>query len=286
MENTFCINAAIAAMRNTAPVRFTHHKSMDQPAKHALHLNDHIEIYIYVAGKHRYMVENTVYELQRGDVIVINPFEVHKALLDEETLYERFYFTVHSNAFDGMYYDPLAAVLRKPSGTGNLISFDDQTREEVLQMLYAVSDCFRDGQNDQLRALGLFLQILDRINRCLNTAQNTLVENTHTPDLLTRILTYIARHTPELQSTTEIAVALGMTPQYLSTYFSKRVGTPLKTYIQAKKIALAKDLLDKGADVTQACFECGFNDCSYFIRVFKKYVGCTPLVYKTDIHKQ
>ena len=54
-------------------------------------------------------------------------------------------------------------------------------------------------------------------------------------------------------------------------------------WIQAKKIALAKDLLDKGADVTEACYECGFNDCSYFIRVFKKYVGMTPLTYKNSL---
>ena len=49
---------------------------------------------------------------------------------------------------------------------------------------------------------------------------------------------------------------------------------------QAKKITLAKDLLDRGADVTTACYECGFNECSYFIRVFRKYVGMTPRKYR------
>ena len=76
-----------------------------------------------------------------------------------------------------------------------------------------------------------------------------------------------------------------MTSQYLSSYFSKQVGTPLKAYIQTKKVARAKDLLDKGSDVTQACYDCGFNDCSYFIRTFKKHVGMTPLTYKLGIEK-
>ena len=78
----------------------------------------------------------------------------------------------------------------------------------------------------------------------------------------------------------QIAEALGVSPQYLSTYFAKRIGTPLKIFVQAKKIALAKQLLSKGADVTGACFDSGFNDCSYFIRIFKKYVGITPLRFK------
>jgi len=90
----------------------------------------------------------------------------------------------------------------------------------------------------------------------------------------------VAEHCAQIQSVTEISSALGVSSQYLSSYFSKHVGTPLKTYVQAKKIALAKALLDQGADVTRACYECGFNDCSYFIRVFKAYVGVTPMAYK------
>jgi len=105
------------------------------------------------------------------------------------------------------------------------------------------------------------------------------------PELLEQILSYVARNTASLQSTQQIAQALGLTPQYLSTYFRRHIGTPLKIYIQAKKIALAKDLLDKGADVTGACFDSGFNDCSYFIRVFKKYVGVTPLNYRRSLRK-
>ena len=94
-----------------------------------------------------------------------------------------------------------------------------------------------------------------------------------------RILTYVAENTATLRSTSEIASNLGVSPQYLSSYFSRHIGTSLKHYIQTKRIALAKELLDGGADVTEACYESGFCDCSYFIRVFKKHVGMTPFSY-------
>ncbi len=32
-------------------------------------------------------------------------------------------------------------------------------------------------------------------------------------------------------------------------------------------------LSEDGANVTEACFHCGFNDLSYFINIFKRYKG-------------
>ena len=283
MEDFFRIDATINAMRGALPIRMAHHKTIDKPGNHVLHINNYVEIYVYVSGNHNYIVENSVYELKRGDVIVINPLEVHKALPLSKGDYERFYFLVDVHTFDAMCVNPLAAFLGKPLGTGNLISFDEETREEMLSVLYTISDCLSDGRDDQLRALTGFMRLLDALHHRMLTAGSSLGAVTKTPALLEKILIYVAENTATIQSITEIASALGLSPQYLSGYFSKQVGTPLKTYIQAKKIALAKDLLDKGADVTAACYECGFNDCSYFIRVFKKYVSMTPLAYKNSL---
>lgn len=280
MAQNFHIDANMNIMRGAIPIRFSHHKSVDKPENHVLHLNNYVEIYIYVFGNHNYIVENNLYELKRGDIIVINPREVHKALPLCETLYERFYFLIDRNTFDGMNFDPLARILNKPPHMGNLVSFDDKTCQSILNMLYEISDCFFNGRNDQLRAFGYLMRILDEIDRYLKNGCPSDGDITQTPELLRKILVYVSKHTKDLQAITEISDALGVTPQYLSSYFSKQIGTPLKTYIQAKKIALAKDLLDKGADITWTCYECGFNDCSYFIKIFKKYVGKTPMAYK------
>ena len=282
MKEKLWLDADIAAMSHSAPIRFAHHKTIDKPENHVLHINNHVEIYFYISGNHRYIVENTLYELQRGDIIVINPREVHRALPLSEGPYERFYFLVDSNAFGGMNLDPLEPILRKPPDIGNLISPDKRTKDAIIDTLYEISACFTEGKNEQLRAFSLFLRILDEINRNIKNAAPSMGSITQMPSLLRQILVYIAENTAELQSTAQISEAIGITPQYLSSYFSKHTGTSLKVYIQAKKIALAKTLLDKGLDVTQTCYDCGFNDCSYFIKIFKKYVGVTPLTYKLE----
>ena len=275
MESTFWLDADISALRTDMPIHFAHHRNPDTAENHRLHLNNHLEIYFFISGDHQYIVENDLYTLKPGDAILINPRQVHKALPRGDGMYERFYFLLSDRALEGLQQDPLKDLL---SSHSNLVSFPEPARTQVINMLYSISDCFRDGQNDQLRAFSLFLGIMAEFRRHLGQVAQS--RTAHTPELLRRILTYVNDHTASIQTTAEVATALGVSPQYLSTYFSRHIGTPLKTYIQAKKIGLAKDLLSQGADVTRTCFDCGFNDCSYFIRIFKKYVGVTPLVYK------
>jgi len=281
MAENFDLDANMTVMRGAVPIRFAHHRGPDKPENHRLHINNYVEIYFYIRGDHRYIVEDSLYEMRRGDVIVISPREVHKALLTGEVEdYERFYFLVDPSSFSGMAFDPMAALRERRACEGNLISFDDETREVVIGMLYAIGECFENGRNDQLRALSYFFRILDECAGTAYSRRKSAEASARTPELLAKILAYISANTSRIDSVTEMAAELGLTPQYLSSYFSKHIGTPLKTYIQAKKITLAKDLLDRGADVTTACYECGFNECSYFIRVFRKYVGMTPRKYR------
>ena len=285
MDDCFLIQGNISILRNSVPIRFVHRKNTDTPENHKLHINNYLEVYVYVQGNHQYMVENKIYSLQRGDIILISPREVHKALPLESCMYERFYLLVDERCFDDFVYNPLSALLKPCANMENLISPQPEIRKRILDLLYGISDCFTKDENRQTQALGLVLQLLDLcIRQRMHTApsENAVAS---VPQLLEKILFYVAENTASIQSTVQIADALGISSQYLSSYFSKHIGTPLSVYVQTKKIALAKDLLDQGADVTGACFESGFNDCSYFIRIFKKHVGVTPLRYQQALSK-
>ncbi len=62
--------------------------------------------------------------------------------------------------------------------------------------------------------------------------------------------------------------------------------TPL-SIIQFEIIAMAKMLLlnDK-INVSDVAYSLGFNDPSYFIRLFKKKTGVTPKIYKQEHAKE
>lgn len=79
----------------------------------------------------------------------------------------------------------------------------------------------------------------------------------------------------------DLAAEAGLVPQYFCRAFKKASGkTPIE-YLNFYRIECAAELLiSSSIDVTNVALQCGFNDISYFIRLFSKYKGMTPKVYR------
>ncbi len=78
-----------------------------------------------------------------------------------------------------------------------------------------------------------------------------------------------------------VSEVLKLSPNYISGYFNREVGTSLAQYIAQKRIKKAKLMLTTtDQKMAQIASECGFNDVSYFSSVFKKHTGVTPLAFR------
>jgi len=51
-------------------------------------------------------------------------------------------------------------------------------------------------------------------------------------------------------------------------------------FVNHYRIDKAKKLLMNGKNVTEACYDCGFESLSYFNRVFKNVTGQNPQTFK------
>lgn len=92
-------------------------------------------------------------------------------------------------------------------------------------------------------------------------------------------------HWVEENYTTEIRIdqaakEVNLTPIAFSRWFKVQTGTNFINYVNDQRIYHAKNLLLNGKNVSEACYSCGFNNLSYFNRVFKKAVSCSPKDYK------
>jgi len=272
------IEFELNCFRDCPGIVFAHKRFSDSPENHRLHINKNCEIYVFVEGDADYIVENHYYTLHRGDILLINPHEVHKAVLKSTAEYERFYLLFREGAFRPFQESPISGLLSKPAGGENLISFPEAEREEILDLLNEIS-LMAQRKEASYRMLAKILEFVHRIEQGYS-AEPAVLPCGSLDSLLSAALLYIDENLTSLQSVSEIAKKLNVSLPYLSMRFSRSVGTPLKSYIQAKRIAFAKRLLDSGRSVTDACYESGFNECSYFIRVFRKYIGMTPLRYR------
>ncbi|MCR4694686.1 MAG: response regulator [Pseudobutyrivibrio sp.] len=70
-------------------------------------------------------------------------------------------------------------------------------------------------------------------------------------------------------------------PDYGSRIFKKEYGVTFSGYIQQKRLDLAKSMLEETSLPVSAISEqVGYDDYSYFTRVFRKTVGITPVEYR------
>ena len=278
----------IPLSKDNSPITFAHNKTISSSNEHFLHLNDNIELYVFISGDADYIVEDECIPLRSGDVVVILPHEVHMPVIKSNCLYERFYMLLPLDAFSSLPYDPIAyfSAIKK-----HKITLPCEKRERFLSLLYQISDLSSSLKetDNRLETIGLLLQALSILTSELSFPNNSIDEPdslSKLPNTLKDILKYIGEYAQDVPSVKAIAQHFFLSQQYLSSLFKKYVGVNLNTYLRIKKIALAKILLNKGYSVADACYECGFSDSSHFIKIFKSFVGVTPKQYKNSFLKK
>lgn len=281
----FLYEANFNVFPDTEQIHFAHTRNFDSPTNHNLHINSYVEIYIYISGETDYIVEDSYFTLNPGDIVVITPLEVHKAVLKNACLYERFYFLIPISVLSSFTTNPLSNIFRPEHSS--LVSLPPDTRKQMLDILYKISGLtieYKQRPEIGLMMYSLTLQFICTLNDHVSLSKDSpdLAKSSgQSTQMLKEILKYIDCNLPVINSIKEIADHFYISTPYLSTMFKQHTGTSLKLYIQTRRIALAKRFLEEGNSVTYACYESGFNDCSYFIKAFKKHNGITPYKYKS-----
>lgn len=81
----------------------------------------------------------------------------------------------------------------------------------------------------------------------------------------------------------DIAAAVGTSPEYLRILFQYAYNTSPRKYIISQRVSKAVDLMALGKfKINEIAELCGFKDATYFSTVFKKMTSYTPSEYITE----
>lgn len=84
----------------------------------------------------------------------------------------------------------------------------------------------------------------------------------------------------------ELADLVGMSPVAFSRFFRRRTDRTLSDYIVDIRLGhAARMLVDTTKNVSEICYECGFNNLSNFNRTFKAKRNYTPREFRTMFKK-
>ena len=95
------------------------------------------------------------------------------------------------------------------------------------------------------------------------------------------VLEYIETHYSEELSLDSLSTVAGMNARYFCKVFYSLTNTTPMNYVNFFRIEQAAFLLDStDMHITEIAMNCGFWESSYFTKVFKKFKGTTPHLYR------
>lgn len=97
------------------------------------------------------------------------------------------------------------------------------------------------------------------------------------------LITYIDKHFTEDLNRKALAEIVYLSEDHLARVFKKETGQTLVSYITEKRLGLAKSLLlHSDEPIYQIASAVGYDNYSYFTKIFKKEVGVTPVEYRNS----
>jgi two-component system response regulator YesN len=147
--------------------------------------------------------------------------------------------------------------------------------EEILGFKYQfIQDLSKDDSQESLYYT--LMKAFDKIFQCIY--QNRNIQHTY---IFTKAKEYIWNNYNQDVSLIKLAEAVGISPYYLSHLFRREMGISFLEYLMSVRIAVAKSLLKQTSmSVLEVCLEVGYQDPSYFAKIFKKKEGVYPTEYR------
>ncbi|NCB92277.1 MAG: AraC family transcriptional regulator [Clostridia bacterium] len=94
---------------------------------------------------------------------------------------------------------------------------------------------------------------------------------------LKKVLDFMEENYSSPLTLEQLSASVNMSPKYFCRFFSSMTHRTPIDYLNYHRIEHASyQLATTDISVTEAAYNCGFNDLSYFIKTYKKYKGITP----------
>ena len=111
-------------------------------------------------------------------------------------------------------------------------------------------------------------------------------EECYSDDIFGRLQKYIAEHYMDKLNLTQISQEIHANGSYLSRLYKTKTGQNLFDVINKMKLEKAKEYMSQGKRIYEIAQMVGFDDVSYFSRVFRKHEGCSPREYENRLKEK
>lgn len=236
--------------------------------------HEEIEFKYYFAGESAMMIDNQAYAIKAGDVIVVNPYEIHTNVDIGEN--NGWYYLIimdldflMQGALPGL--DLRQRLLSNGEKCVNFIRNDPEIAGLIARVCEEVSERKEDFKLMVYSLVGELVTLLFRKYRDEKKSQNNANFLGKSAEIIAPALAKIFKDYALPISVEELAELCGLSKYHFCRVFKREMRLTAVEYINSYRLSVADILLkNKELSMEEIASRCGFNDLSYFYRCYKK----------------
>ncbi len=246
------------------------------------HLHTDVELLYVIEGSIKVKLKDTVFVLERDDVLVINSSIQHSIETVEKSI-------VCSIKYD---YQILVHILKKPNSFFLCNSATDKTKsyDGVIGLCRdIVYQHVTSLKKTQSLIYSMLYKLLDELveHYMIDDTNTEISENYDADEKLQIIIHYVHTNYQDGISLSDLAKQMYTSTSTLSRLFKKQTGTYFAEYVNQVRTRYAIDeLLYTEKNMTKIAMDCGFSNASAFTKVFREIYNMAPTEYRQKMKGQ
>ncbi len=252
-----------------------------------IHSHKNFELNYITSGVGRRIVGDNISGFEKGDLVLLGPDLPHCwEVLDTEEGKEPMCIVTHfsENIIDSDFFkipelEKVVALL-KLANRG--IRFKIENDTEIRQNLDEMSES--QGLEYYIGLLKIFNSLIkiedwERLSNPMNRS-SVFSKNI---EKVNKVYEYVFQNIQEGIRLEEASAVLNMAPSSFCRFFKKKTGHTFMEYVKNVRVGIAAKLLaETDKQITQICFESGYNNLANFNHYFKANMGKTPSDYRKN----
>ncbi len=244
------------------------------------HWHREFEIMRVLSGSFTVYLNNTEYTLKKDDILLMECGCLHRGQ-PTECVYEC--IVVDLNMLlpqqDGLAKQFISQMINSQVNIESILSPKDSdlyhTATELFSFMRSAKPYY------ELSVYGLLFTLISQIysHGYIFSANHT--HSNRQIEVIGLVLEWINQNFKEPINSQTLSQISNLNFNYLCKIFKKFTGQTITQYINERRIEHACYDIANNKNITDAAFNNGFNDLSYFAKTFKRYKGITPREFKT-----
>ena len=246
-----------------------------------LHSHNDYEIFMFLDGDSKDVVEEKNYSLSKGDIIIIRKHEMHRIFHNSPANYNRIIIMISPEFFSKFncpeYENAFLGNISKTGNKINSVVAHSSGLYDAIMRLKTYTDDFKKPHSAITDSI--MVEILYLINQISSYEKADTSNKT-----IKNVINYLNSHFTEDVTLDTLCEEFFVSKYHLCHLFKKATGLTVHQYIKQKRLTLVDELKLEGKTLTDAALTAGFCDYSSFYRAYVKLHKKNPA--KNSLNKE